>query len=794
VTVPLTSPLKKNRYALAAIFLVSSLNLLLQVLLTRILALGQGYHFAFLVISLALLGFGASGSCLSWFKTRLKKTHPRFLIALPLFFALSLFINYLVLNNYFIDRYHLSLNFGSWFLLGCMILSLALPFFFSGLILGLIYTFRAKDVGLYYGADLIGASIGALSFIPLGFILPPHALYGCLMGLALMTSALFAMEQRKSNLVLTFGTLSIVILLFSLFKPLSPFQLSPYKSLSMALRYPESNNLSLRWNSFSQVNLITSPAVRYAPGLSLIFEGSLPEQKGVTVDGERLNGVTDWNGIDKEKLKFIQFLPSAVSYLGDVSPKHVLVINASGGLSILEAIYWGAEHVDVIEPNPLVIRAVNESFSSSPYELEKVSYFTEDPRLYLSRVNKKYDRIVISVSENPPATSTGLYGLTENYLFTVNSFLDMWDHLAEDGYLTVTRYLFFPDREAPRLTNILKEVIGKREIDHPEDHLIWIQSWGTSTLLAKKQAITKEDRLRIEAFCDFYGFENVTDKYLNFDEKKSYFAVNPPTDDAPFFFQFIRLSRIGELVEVLQGRWDILLEGGLIVWIVFGFALLFSFVFILVPLIVQKRIKTLGKSVKPILFYFLLLGLGFMFVEMALIHRSMLLFSHPSYAVAISVFIVLLSSGIGSLYFYRHRLTRRFPYLVFEGIIMACFFFYLFSSSIIQYLLPLPGAMRFVLLLVFFFPLGFLMGIPYAYGVKALSKSYESVLPWAWGMNATFSVMATILAMVFAGQWGYSSLFLVSAACYGLCLLFIPTLVPLSLGRVTRQATRGHAR
>lgn len=765
----------------AAVFLISATSLLLEVLLTRILSIGQGYHFAFLVVSLALLGMGASGTVLAVLNSRvsLKKISNALLISLPVFFAGAVLANYFVLNHYFIDRYRLSLDLLSWLELGGFILALSTPFFFSGLILGLIFTLRAKEIGTYYAFDLLGAALGSLIFLPLAFLFPPHSLYGFLMVLALLVSFCFAVEAEYRVYAFTMGGfLTLFLILLTIF-PLKPFSLSPYKSLSLALRYPESNNLMVRWNAYSQVNLIESPAARFAPGLSLTYEKTLPSQKGLAVDGSGIHGVTAWGGEKDSRLDFLSYLPTAVVYqLGAV--KNVLIVNAGGGLSLLEAIQGGASLIEVVEKNPLVVEAVQKAFAFTPYQHSKVSLHLEDIRHYLSRTDERYDRIVISVTENPSAASNGLYGVSENYLFTRESFSEFWDHLAPDGILTLTRYLFFPQREEPRLTEMIRAVLAQKGIQGFKQHVIWIQTWGTSTLLVKKTAFSVEDLKKIQKFCERLGFEIVTSQYLERNLKDSLFDVSVPTDDRPFFFQFIKLSTIFDLVQKLKGRWDILLEGGLILWIVMGLAVVFCFLFILLPLVLQRRKSGSGSTKRSVLLYFLLLGLGFMFVEMALLHRSILLFSHPSFAVSFVLFLVLFSSGLGSFCLQKITLSRRFLYSLFSALAILILVFYGLADVLNAFLLKVSLGLRFLLLFVAFFPLGFLLGMPFASGIKSFAEHLhcEDLIPWAWGINATFSVLGATLSVILAMQWGYSVLFLLAAGCYLLCFVFIPALSP----------------
>lgn len=774
------------------VFLISGLNLLLEVLLTRVLSIGQGYHFAFMIVSLALLGIGASGSVLAVVKSRarLEETLYPLLVTLPVLLSLALVANYFVLNHYFIDRYHLSLSVWPWVGLAVFILSLSLPFFFSGMVLCLIFTVRAKEVGSYYALDLLGAAVGSLVFLPLGFLFAPHGLFGFLIVLGLLASFCFALEAKYRALAFLMGSVVIFMAVMALVSPLKPFALSPYKELSLALRYPGSKNLMVWWNAYSQVNLFESPAARFAPGLSLTFQENLPPQKGIAIDGEGLNGVTEWDGKSKEAIRFLAYLPSAVVYGGD-KPERVLIVNANGGLSLLEAIYHDVPVLDVIERNPLVIKAVTRGSFFSPYQDDRVRVYRQDIRHFLNQSTKTYDRIIVSVTENPPAASSGLYGLTENYLFTREAFQSLLDHLKPGGFLTLTRYLFFPPREEPRLTKMVQSVLELGHVTEFGDHARWIQTWGTSTLIVKKGVLTSADKRRIKKFCKRFAFEDVTDKYLYLDPEESLFDLSVPTDDKPFFFQFIKISKIGELIRTLGGRWDVLLEGGFITWIVLALGLVFCLVFIILPLFFRRSAAPEEGHGRGVLFYFVLLGLGFMFIEMALLHRAILIFAHPSYAVSLVLFMVLFSSGLGSLYFHWQKTSVHFGYVVLSALVLLAVLFYLKFSALVSFLLSLTFLKSFLTLGAVFFPLGLVMGIPFAFGVRALGthRNQPGLIPWAWALNATFSVIGAVLSVILARAWGFNILFLLAAGCYGLCLLFVGCLrVPPAPSRSAAQS------
>lgn len=287
------------------IFLISLATLALEISLIRFFSISQWYHFAFMVVSIALFGIAASGTFLAIRKLK----NPLFLSSI--LFSLSTVIGFFATNNVLFDPYKAILNFNYVFVLLIYYIFLGLPFFFFGIIVAFVFSKYQSKAGKIYFYNLSGSAIGTLSSlffisyfnIKAIFVI---SLIGLISSLFFIDSKLFK-KNKKQKLVF----LLIIINLLLFFIPLN-INISKYKELPLALNYPNSKLIDTKYNSFSRVDIVNSSFTRYAPGLSPAFKGNLPEQIGITVDASSMNAITkDGNN---ENLEFLQYLPSSIPF------------------------------------------------------------------------------------------------------------------------------------------------------------------------------------------------------------------------------------------------------------------------------------------------------------------------------------------------------------------------------------------------------------------------------------------------------------------------------------------------
>jgi hypothetical protein len=501
--------------------------------------------------------------------------------------------------------------------------------------------------------------------------------------------------------------------------------MSPYKSLNQALRYPDSRLISTKWNSISRVDVLESGFVRYAPGLSLKYQENLPSQLGIVVDGGGISAITEYGG---SPLDFTSYLTSTAPYFLKQGGK-VLVVESGGGLEIIQALSNGASKVMVLESNPLVIETVMKMHGfSAVYTDPRVEVEEAEVRSYLDLQDEKFDIIEIGVSTAAPTSSTGVYALTENYVFTVEAFKAYLEHLKDDGIISLTRWLQPPPRESLRTISIAVEAMNELGIASPEANVAVLRSLGTITILIKKEPLSQKDIVNLKEFTRSRGFDTVylpgiqesdvnlfirfpMDHYYRSSNREEFyesylFDLRPTRDENPFFFQFLRPDRLKETYKDMGQKWQIFVEGSYIVYILLLQAFLLCLFFILLPLTrIKGRFDEYTKNIGP-LSYFFLIFLG-----------------KPVYAISTVLFGILIFSGLGSFYTSRAVITLKGGrhIVILLGVIIL---FYLLLLPVFFSNFPFTDIrIRYVASVIGLAPIGFLMGMPLPLGIKFLEKN-----------------------------------------------------------------------
>ena len=379
------------------IFLISAATLMFEVSLTRIFSVIQWYHFAFMVISIALLGFGVAGTFLAISKV-MKKEIDKLLFIFSLLFSVFVIFSFLVINQIPFDIYKVAWDRLQILYISLYYIVLAIPFFCAGCIVPIAMTKLTKDVNKIYFSDLFGAGIGSLSVVLLFGLFNVNIIF-LSSGLAALAGLLFLSINPKINKkIILVPALLIIILFLSLFLIKLNVAVSPYKSLSRTLNYPDAKILDTGWNSLARIDLVESSALRYAPGISYKYTGTLPKQLAITVDGDSLNAISYGN------LGFIDFLPSSLAYKIS-SGKDALIIQPGGGPDILAAKFY-KKSATITETNKIIVDLVKEY---GVYEDIDVNVI--EGRSFIKKTDKKFDIIQLSLAGHPIASSTGLYGL-----------------------------------------------------------------------------------------------------------------------------------------------------------------------------------------------------------------------------------------------------------------------------------------------------------------------------------------------------------------------------------------------
>lgn len=791
---------------LCGLFLTSMATLCLEISLTRFFSISQQYHFAFLVVSIAFLGYGSAGAFLSVTKKIHLQNKETLLALTALVFSVSILSSFLLCNTLPFDLFKLSWNRTHILYLFLYYLLLSVPFFFAGIIISFAITRAAGMVSTIYFFDLLGAGAGSLLSL---FIFLPKGDKGVFLLLslsALLASLLFCPPKNWKIKFPVLLLLGIEIFLFVRGPSWLAFQISEFKALPASLHYPHAEKLQTRWNALSRVDIIDSPAVRFAPGLSLLYDRNLPFQLGLSIDGDELHAITQVENSKAGSLDFLSFLPSSLPYSLLDKPR-VLILEPNGGLDVLAAHYFEAPAIKVIERNPLIIEIMQgdlSRFSGDIYRKENTHVAASTSRVALKREKELYDLIVFSLPDVSGATGTGLYGLGENYLYTTESLLESLNRLTEEGMASMTLYLLPPPRQEIRLLATWIESLAEIT-KHPESHLIALRTWGTISFFIKKNPFSTQDIDRLKEFSGRCLFDLVhypgikpeeanihnrfkeplyytmTQKLLAPHERKKFykdylFNIEPVSDNRPFFYNFFKLDKIKATFRSFGQKWLPLIQGEYLVPLILIQAVLVAALFILGPVFLNKKERrSKNSNLRKVFGYFGLIGMSFMFVEITLIQKFILFLGHPLYSIAFIIFALLFSSGIGSFvsknvlgYLPKKNLKWSLWLTAVLIFTYSLIWSFLFKSFIhIELFLKLIGVFFLV------FPLGFLMGFPFPTGIRLLEKGEKRIIPWAWAINAFSSVVSSILALMLAFWGGYNLVLMLAAGGYFIAPLFL---------------------
>ncbi len=782
------------------VFLLSSATLMLQVSYTRVLSVASWHHFVWMVVSVALLGYAASGTLLSVYPRIREIGFDHVLTVISILFSISALLSYIASIYIPFDPAKLSWDRLQLLYITFFYLLLAIPFLFSGLAIALTLERAEERINRLYFSNLVGSALGSVAVLPLFSFLEGSGMMALSSALGGASAIFFSLNVRGRRTALVLGWVIIIFLLVPCAGDLFPVRFSPYKSLPVALSYPNSRLLDTRWNAFSRVDVVESGMVRYAPGLSLKCGVPIPEQVGVTVDGDDLDAITKYDG-ESPSIAFTGFLPSALPYRLMDSPE-VLIIGAGGGLDVLKAIYHGSKNIVALEANPIIIELVQGrygEFSGGIYQDDRVRAVASDGRSYIKGCGDEYDVIEFSMAHGASASSTGIYAISENYLYTVESFRDFISHLSESGVLSVSRWLLPPPREDVRIVSLAISALEGLGVVEPADHMAVIRSWGTINMIVKRTPLNNDEIRAVRDFCEEMGFDivyvpgvdpsevNVHNRFpqpiyyelvngmLHTADREAFYDsylydIGPTTDERPFFFHFFKWDRLVETYRNLETKWEALLEGGYLVPLTLIQASVLSVLLVLLPL---RRLEgSQFERNRGIITYFFFLGLGYMFVEMASIQRFILLLSHPVYSISVIIFGLLLASGLGSYLSTWINPGGKTHKLI---ILVICFLITIYSlmSPLYQSLLSFPVSTRIFAAMTYITPLGLLMGMPFPLGLRLLSESKRDLIPWVWAINGCASVLGSITPIILALYFGYSRVFMMAGLGYLLALLMI---------------------
>ena len=785
---------------LPAMGLLSAAALAYEILLTRLFALIQWHHFAYMMISVAMLGYGAAGTLVALYRDALlRRFESAFAAAASLFgvaavgcFLLAQAIPFNPLEAFWDGRQFLRL--------ALIYLCLFIPFLFAATALCLAFSRYGDEAPRLYSADILGAALGSLGVLGLLFLVPPMRALAMTGGLGLLAAAVVLRPSGGRRVALVLAAL----LLAALPQAWLGLRPSPYKDLSQAMKIVGARVLAEVSSPLGVLTVVENHQVplRQAPGLSLTATQEPPPQLAVFSDGDGPGAITRFDG-RTAPLAYLDYLTSALPYHLLQRPR-VLVLGAGSGQDVLQALFHSARAVDAVELNPRMLELVQgrfAAFSGRPYSQPGVRAHLGEARGFVAGGSAHYDLIQLSLVDAWGASSAGLHALSESYLYTVEALRDDMRRLAPGGMLAITRWIALPPRDLLKLSATAIAALEADGVREPGRRLALIRGWKTGTLIIKNGDFTPGELTRIRAFCRERSFDldwlpdlrpEEANRYnllarpdfpeamqallgpgrARYQERYKYF-IEPASDDRPYFFHFFKWSSLPEWLDLRKRGGMPLLEWGYPVLVATLIqATLAGLVLILLPLgLAGRRLPNAGRG--RVIAYFSALGLAFMFVEIAFIQKFMLFLSHPLYAVAVVLCGFLLFAGLGSRMSGRLRGGQagrgqperrvRLAVAAIAGIALA----YLFLlPELFRLLAGLPDAARIALSLGLIAPLAFFMGMPFPLGLQRLAGTAPAFLPWAWGINACVSVVAAVLATLVAMHLGFTAVVILALLGY----------------------------
>ncbi len=779
-----------------AIGLLSASALAYEVLLTRLFSMIHWPGLVGMIISLALLGYGASGTFLSLLGDTLTRHFRLFFALNALLFGLLAWYAFQFAARVPLNPLDLAWNWRQLAYLLQVYLLLALPFFVVANALGLALRRYRSWVNRIYGSDLLGAGIGSAAVLLLLFLsAPSEALFivaacGTMAGIVGVVESM-GWRRRPLWWLLLPCLLALISWLARLELAVEP---ADYKDLSQSLTARGAAVLVQESHPLGVVTLLENRQVpmRHAPGLSLLSPVAPPGRAALFVDGDFSGALA----APDQQSDYLGYLSSALAYQL-VAPARVLLVGAGDATGVEQALALGAEQIDLIEPHPRLLALQQAQLEHNSAFAGRVSFYPRTLRSHLRQPHARYDLIQLTVGEGL-GDAGGLNSSQEEYRYTLESLRGCLERLTPNGVVTLTRGLNLPPKDGLKLVaafNLALRQLGKSE---PAQHLALIRGWNTLTLVVSLEPLSGVQRQAVRRFSRERMFDLVYLSDLGPEEVNRLhrlarpffhegvrallgkggerfiddyrFDIRVTTDDRPYFNHFLRLSRVGELLQQPAGSGLAHLDWGYVLLLIaLLLALLSSLLLILLPLALLRRRLLAEPGWGRVVLFFSAIGIAFLFIEIAFIQRLQLFLGHPVYAVTAVLAGFLASAGVGS--FASHWLAQRFGARVVLAAVVVTIALWVvqflwLGPALLEGMGDLPLLARFVFSFLLILPLGLAMGMSFALGLQALGERQPALMPWAWGINGCASVVSALLAALLAVDLGFSGLMLLSAALY----------------------------
>lgn len=786
--------LQARRGTYAGLFLITLSTLMYEIVLTRIFSVTMWYHFAFVAISVALFGLtaGALAVYLAPGFFRDEDVRARMWLFSCLF-AVTLVVCFVTQLSIPFDP---ELNVASAWSVFLTCAVIAIPFTCSGVVVCLALTRFPRQTNRLYAVDLIGAALGCILVVWLFTLLDGPSLMVAIGALAAVGAFLLARDAQSRRGAAIAAGVALVLGSSAFVNGYLHSQGRPLLRVIWAKGEADPQHGYERWNAFSRVTVDTfveGPAAPKGVGLSPTMPETLrAEEKVMLIDSNAATGLTRYTG-DPDETDFLRYDVSNLAHHA-LDGADVVVVGVGGGRDVLSALEFDQRSVTGVEINSNILDITNGVYGDFTGHLDRdprVRFVADEARSYLARTDRRFDLIQISLIDTWAASSAGAYALSENSLYTTQAWDLFLDRLDPEGMLSVSRWYSIPGRaeplEAYRAVGLAAQVLRDRGAVDPRDHILAYlgppNSQGASavTLLVSPQPFSDETLKRIGDAAERLEFEPVLTPSAAIDDRFVALSapelgdgalagldadVSPPTDDRPFFFQ---MADLGTILSGAGLSRDDSTRPVLVLSLLAVVIFLLAVGFIVVPLLLTANRAT-HRGMSPFYVYFAGIGLGFMLVEISQLQRLSVFLGHPTYALTVVLFTLLVFSGTGSLVSERAR-TGEAPWRAVSllgALVAVVAAIGLLTPRIVEMMDSATTPARIATAVALLAPLGLFMGMAFPLGIGAARDRPGEAKAFLWGINGAASVCASVFAVAIAVFFGISASYWTGLAGYAM--------------------------
>ena len=764
-----------------SILVVSAVVICFEILSTRISSLIFVQNYAFIVLSLAVLGLG-SGGIYSYYKIKPEEGSPKN----PRIFSLFIVLSGVSLIIFIVLEIILSITSPYIYFL-----FLFVPFFFAGVVYAEFFSNYASAGFRIYASDLVGAALGSVVSI---YVFSVFNAANAVLFLALVLfitsiNYLNAGKKKQTLLYLFLISLAVVLTVFGKRELLGNIPIGHFPEKDIYYTYDDPNItptiIDSRWSINGRSDLVEYSNQNIVK--DLFIDGAAGSQM------YKFNGNVAHHDTLLHKILLHHSTAVPFLFLTKEEKENMLVIGPGGGGEILTGILGGAQKITGVEVNPDFVEIVKQysDFNGGIYtNFPNVKIEVAEGRHFIKRTRQHYNIIVLALPSTTQLQNIDGLASNENFLLTVEAIKDYLNTLTQNGQLIFTLHNRW---ELVRLIVTALYAFKENGINNSDapNHFIILGSDDAPTIVIKKSAYTADE---INAIAKVEGslpadvprvtylpflnntvnneIENVLlhyvkDEHIPLEEliAKNSSDISPVRDDSPFFYK-VNKGIPGDLANLLTA-----ISAAALLSVIIPFRKIRS------KLKNNKKEKEKGTVVLPLL-VFISIGIGFMVLEISLLQKFILYLGSPTIALSILLGSLLVGMGAGSFFggrIYSQDVVKRLKHI--SGlIVIAGALLFVIHSAILSELLAYGLVVRVIVCFVLLSPFGFLLGIPFPTGIQMLKQSnLAKYIPMMYGVNGIFTVLGSVSAVILSMTFGFTSSFIVGLSVYLIIFIFLPS-------------------